>query len=91
MLSSPSPCSWGEQGAGGVTLAVTGWAPRCTSYHLAKPLTTLGEETDAEVKDLHTVTQLVGDKGLLYAHFQLTPGAVFCFVLFSATLRWLIL
>lgn len=65
--------------------------PPRTSYHLAKLLTTLGEETDAEVKDLHKVTQLVGGKGFFYAPFQLTPGAVFCFVLFSATPRWLIL
>lgn len=50
------PASCGKQGAGGGTLAVWGWAPRCMSYHLAELLTTLGEETGAEVKDLHKVT-----------------------------------
>lgn len=46
------------------------------SYHLAELLTMLGEETGAEVKDLHKVTQFVSGRGLLYPHFQLTPGAV---------------
>lgn len=70
------PISWGKQVEGWVTLAVRGRVPCCMSYHLAERLTMLGEETGAEVKDLHKVTQFVSGKGLLYPHFQLTPGAV---------------